>query len=135
MVAENHPAPSHSRLVLIQASLLVLKARDLRPVPDVLCFPMSAFMLYALYGLSAVSLLFSIGGLLVAGFASKFEGGAGIGGSFLFLVGAACSGVVAILLYKNWSELERWPKLVGGVSCLPLVTVIIVVFYVLVVSE
>ncbi|CAN5367657.1 hypothetical protein BH09BAC4_BH09BAC4_33010 [soil metagenome] len=96
---------------------------------------MFAFMLYALYGLSFFSLLFSIGGLLVAGFASKFEGGASIGGSFLFVVGAVCSGVVAILLYKNWSELERWPKLAGGVGCLPLATVIVVVVYVLVVSE
>ncbi|MBD2705806.1 hypothetical protein IC229_34725 [Spirosoma sp. BT702] len=88
-------------------------------------------MIFALYGLSALSLLFSIGGLLVAQFASKFEGGAGIGGSFLFLIGAVCSGALAILLYRQWAMLSTLDRVVGGVGCLPLLAVLLVLVYVL----
>ncbi|GAB3327511.1 hypothetical protein GCM10027299_28220 [Larkinella ripae] len=92
-------------------------------------------MLYTLYGLSGLALLFSVSGILVSQFASKFEGGAGIGGGFLFLIGAVFSGVAAILLYRNWSELSLLPKLIGGLGCLPLVTVVGVLMYVLFVAE
>ncbi|GAB3499915.1 hypothetical protein GCM10027341_24190 [Spirosoma knui] len=92
-------------------------------------------MLFALYGLSSLALLFSIGGLLVAQFASKFEGGAGIGGSLLFLIGAAWSAALTILLYRQWTVLSTVDRVIGGVGCLPLLTVLLVIFYVLLIHE
>ncbi|MBD2705314.1 hypothetical protein IC229_32145 [Spirosoma sp. BT702] len=88
-------------------------------------------MLFALYGLSTLSLLFCIGGLWVAQFASKFEGGAGIGGSLLFLIGAICSGALTIVLYRQWAVLSTLDRVVGGVGCLPLLTLLLVLVYVL----
>ncbi|GAB3496504.1 hypothetical protein GCM10027341_15400 [Spirosoma knui] len=92
-------------------------------------------MLFILYGLSALSLLFSIGGLLVAEFASKFEGGAGIGGSLLFLIGAICSGALTLVLYRKWAVLSTIDRVDGGVGCLPLVTVLLVLVYVLFIDK
>ncbi|GAB3710507.1 hypothetical protein GCM10027592_47300 [Spirosoma flavus] len=92
-------------------------------------------MRLALYGLSALSLLFSIGGILVAQFTSKFEGGAGIGGSLLFLIGAVCSGAQTALLYRQWALLSTLERVVGGLGCLPLLTLLLVLVYVLFLDE
>lgn len=87
-------------------------------------------MLVALYCLSALSLLVGGGSLLLAQKASRFEGGAGMASLFVFLLAAAISLGVAILLYKQWETLPVVAKIVGGLGCLPLLTVIIVLFYV-----
>ncbi|GAB3491338.1 hypothetical protein GCM10027341_04180 [Spirosoma knui] len=88
-------------------------------------------MLLALYSLSALAMLISGGGLFIGTYGSRFEGGAGYAGSFAFLVGALFSLAVAILLYKHWNTLALWPRLVGIIGCLPLLTVFIILLYVL----
>ncbi len=88
-------------------------------------------MLYALYCLSALSLLASGGSLLIAQKGSRFEGGAGMASLFVFLLAAAISVGVVILLYKQWETLSVVAKTVGLLGCLPLLAVIIALFYVI----
>jgi hypothetical protein len=88
-------------------------------------------MLFIIYGLSGLSILISISSLLIATYASKFEGGAGFASTFVFMIGAVLSAIVTIILFKKWSVLAFMPKVIGCIGTLPVLTVLVVLIWVL----
>lgn len=88
-------------------------------------------MQWLINSLSILAVMIGVGGLVIGSKASRFEGGAGMAGSFVFLIAAILSVVVAILLRMHWNELSTGSRIVGLLGCLPLLTVVLVLVYVL----
>jgi hypothetical protein len=87
--------------------------------------------MYTYIILSTLSLVLSLTAITLSSNGDRFEGGWGYAGCFLFLIAAAISLVISIMLYRHWPMVSIVGKIAGLVGCLPLLTVVLVLVYVL----